>query len=125
VARVFNEQVLKVTGDPSSVDAEPAIAVANLLVDELLGGQSLTEARLTQIELYLSAHFVSISQRDGPLAAQVLGEATERYFNIYGAGFSSTRFGQQAMILDTSGILAEESSRAQNPGKKDAEFQVI
>jgi len=123
--RVSEDQVRGVTNEPSTVDASQAIDAATLFVDEELVGKGPSDARLVQIELYLAAHFLAITTREGPLAAETMGDASERYHNIYTAGLRSTRFGQQAVLLDTSGTLAAIASKSENLDKKDAEFTVI
>jgi hypothetical protein len=104
--------------------AQAAIPVAATLVTENLAGEGLSEATLRSIELYLAAHFTTLAWEKGPLAAVQIGEATERYHDIYKAGFSSTRFGQQALLLDTTGILSDMSANAASPMRR-AEFTVI
>jgi hypothetical protein len=106
--------------------AAPLIAecifVSATLVSENLSG--LSEATMRSIELLLAAHFANLSWEKGPLAAVRVGEAQERYHDIYKGGFGATRFGQQAMLLDTSGTLAGMSAAADKPTRK-AEFQVV
>jgi hypothetical protein len=90
-------------------DTTPFIATADLIVTEDLANAGLSQARLTQIELYLAAHFVCITEERGGVAAEKLGDASERY-NAPATGkdiggLATTRYGQQALALDTSGIL--------------------
>jgi len=125
VTRVTKAEVAAVAG--LSEEAEPAIAqavvVSATLVDENLAGTA-SEATLRSIELFLSAHFATLSWEKGPLAAVRVGEAQERYHDIYKAGFSATRFGQQALLLDKSGKLSEMSAAAMSP-QRTAEFEVV
>lgn len=123
--RVFEEQVRVVTGDGDAIDASQAIETASLIVDEELGSSALSEARLTQIELYLAAHFLSLTTTAGSLAAETLGDASERYHNIYAAGMRSTRFGQQVIMLDTTGRMAELAASAEMPTRQTAQITVI
>lgn len=125
MARVTEEQVRGVTGDGEEVDASQAIEVATLIVTEELGNSDLSEDRLKQVELYLAAHFQTLATREGPLAAQTVGETSERYHNIYAAGLRSTRFGQQVILLDTTGAMAEMAARAETPTRLPAQFSVI
>lgn len=126
MARVGQAEVRSIAGLPDQ--AAPAIItaipVASTLVTENLVGQGMTDATLKNIELFLAAHFATLSWEKGPLAAVQVGEATERYHDIYKAGFSSTRFGQQALLLDRSGILSDMSANATSPMRR-AEFTVI
>lgn len=126
--RVTEDQVRALVGEPDSVvDAAPAVDAASLLVTEELASRTLphSDERLALIELYLAGHFLYLTVREGALAAEVLGDATERYHNIYFAGLRSTRFGQQAILLDTSGVLAAIAAKAENLDRKDAQIQVI
>lgn len=97
----------------TSVDAQvilnSMITTASLLVDEILTvvTPALTTARLKRIELYLAAHFVALTEEKGSLTGEDFGDAEVTLANVYTAGFNSTRFGQMALVLDTSGKLKE------------------
>ena len=121
--RVIDEEVRKVLGDVN-YDTQMGIETAHILVDEQLLGKGLSAPMLRQIELYLAAHFASIMYTDGTLATQEVGEARERYHNIYKQGLQSTRYGQQAILLDTTGTLADLSAATESPRLR-AEFQVV
>jgi hypothetical protein len=124
-ARVINTEVWALTREPTTTDVDLPILLATTLVDEQLVGQGMTAATLKNIELLLAGHFTLITTENGPLAKKMIDVAAEGYHNVYKAGFLSTRFGQQAVVLDTSGKLAEMSDRAQNPNKRNAEFLVV
>jgi hypothetical protein len=127
--RVSQEEVRNFTGYPSTDDASQAIAIASLIVDEnLVSGVTLTDATRKQIELLLSCHFMAVSKEKGPLAAESIGGnsgASERYHNIYAAGLRSTKFGVQAILLDTSGTLALMTDKVENPNRRKALFTVV
>ena len=126
MARVTEAEVAVVVQlDEDSAILTSAIGTATLIVDEAITSASVTEARKKQIELFLAAHFSELSAKDGPLAANTMGEATERYHDIYKAGLRATRFGQQAIAIDNSGALATLADQSENPGKKSALFTVI
>lgn len=95
------------------------------MVDENLVGKGLSEVTLTHIELYLAAHFALLSLENGPLAKKMVGEANEGYHNVYGKGLLATRFGQQAILFDTTGTLSEIANRAQNTNRRTALFEVV
>lgn len=121
--RVTVAEVSKLTGIDATSDVIPlAIETANAIVDEYL--TTHTDAIQRQLELYLAAHFAKLASEQGPIASETLGDATERYHNIYEAGYKATRFGQQAILLDTTGTLSEMSAAAQKPMKK-ALFTVV
>lgn len=101
----------------------PFITVAQNLADEELAGKGLSGERIDSIVLYLSAHFVCLTEEFGGLRRSRLGESDESY-RVPGekdTGLASTRFGQNALMLDTSSTLASLST---NKGLK-ALFTVI
>lgn len=102
-------------------DTTPFIETAQLIVDEDLADSELSTERLDKIVLYLAAHFVCITEEKGGLKSERLGEASSSYaIPKQLAGYHMTRYGQQAMMLDTTGKLASDST-----GRLKALFQVI
>lgn len=82
------------------------IRQATMLVDEELVGKGLSDERLWAVELNLAAHFLTLTVERGGFRAAEIGEAREEYTNsVNQEKFSSTRFGQAAVSLDTSGTL--------------------
>jgi hypothetical protein len=124
-ARVTVTQVKTLTGGPTS-DPTQAIATANTLANHwLLPITGYPAPLLAQVELYLAAHFSELTTKNGPLASEGIDTAIERYHDIYKPGLRSTRFGQQAILLDYTGTLAEVADLAENPGRRKAIFQVV
>lgn len=121
-ARVEATQVkeLIVTSKDDAVIDTNFIETAHHLVDTHLSGKGLSEGTLTQIELYLAAHFLAIAEEQGAIMRDAYGDASTLWADVYGKGLHMTRFGQQAMLFDTSGTLAKL-----NTGKLRAEFRVI
>jgi hypothetical protein len=121
MARVEDAEVKEIV--PTTIeDISAFIISANIMVTDVLGDSGLSDDRLKEIERWLAAHFVAM--KDGGARAveeevgrsrRRMGEATRQ---ILGQGLKLTRFGQQAMILDTTGKLAEL-------GKASARFTVI
>ncbi len=118
--------VLEVPPALTDQSIEAFIADADLIVTESLGGKGLSSARLATIEKYIACHLiVQLSERGGLTSSQN-GESKDTYTPLSAMGnakingFALTRYGQQAMILDTTGTLKEMS----NPMKK-AQFRVI
>ena len=107
------------------VDLYVFMQSANVIVDDLLSTSSLSTGVLGLIEMYIAAHLYTVTEERGSLAAETVGDATERYHNTYKAGFGSTRFGQQAVVLDSTGILARESAKAEKSAIKSAVFRVL
>lgn len=124
MARVTEDEVLALFDPEPEIDMTGSIATANLLVTEELAGQGLSDSRLKQIELYLAAHFASLILEKGPVASVSLGDAKDAYHNVYKGGIASTRFGQQALTLDPTGILSNLSAKASNP-MLQAQFRVV
>jgi hypothetical protein len=88
------------------------LAAADLIINEDLAGTGLSAERLDVIKLNLASHFAVISNEKGGFASETVGESTNRYRvlsdKLY--GLSSTRFGQVAISLDTSGTLTKLST---------------
>lgn len=101
-------------------DTTPFIDTADLIVSEQLSGKGLTDARLKQIELYLAAHFAAITEERGALKSTKMGDSSDTYDNQAGFGLKLTRYGQQAISLDTSGTLSALGS-----GSLPALFRVL
>lgn len=112
---------------------DPFITVANLIVTEKLGNSGLGNSLLKEIERWLSAHFIYISNpaysssqknAKGVIVSERTGESSVTYSdvakNIYrNLGLlSSTTYGQQAITIDLTGTLA-------NLGKQRASISVL
>lgn len=119
---VTSDQV-KAIIETTITDTTPFIAIAQNLATEELVGEGLSAERLDNIVLYLSAHFVCLTSEGGGLKRSRLGESDESYKTPgdKDTGLASTRFGQTALMLDTSGKLAAMSA---NKGLK-ALFTVV
>ena len=103
----------------SRTDLQPFIIAANLLVTDVLGETDLLTAQLKEIERWLSAHFVSISDGgSGEVIEREIGETRIKYAVITGKNLGNTRYGQQALFLDTTGLLSKV-------GKSRARFDAL
>jgi hypothetical protein len=90
------------TGD----DLTPFIEVANLLVTDVCTSSSYSDSRLEHIERYLAAHFYAI-RVPRISSGTIRGGTTEKYEQIStDLGFSVTKYGQTAKVLDYKGNLA-------------------
>lgn len=93
---------------PSTLDTTPWITAANAVVNSINStcGTSFDETLLTQIELFLAAHFV------GTINPSQSSEKFENYAQTFHVGSSSLsgvmsdKYGQTANIL-AQGCLAE------------------
>ena len=104
-------------------NADGFLASANAFVNAKLLDKGLPSDLLDQVTLYLAAHLACLTEEGGGLKVDKLGDAQQSY-RVPGdkdTGFASTRFGQTAMIMDTSGTLAGMSA---NKGLK-ALFTVV
>ena len=68
---------------------------------------------LEEIERWLAAHLISITQ-ERQAKKEKVGEAEITYQGEYGVGLKSTTYGQTALMLDTCGGLANLGKKAIN-----------
>ena len=101
--------------DPVIVSIAPFIAAASALVDgverrsdTLDSDEQLDSARLEIIETWLAAHFYAI--RDPRPERERAGSVEVKHQTSVDLGLNVTHYGQQAMMLDTTGYLSEISS---------------
>jgi len=111
--RVTDDEV-KAIFPTNLTDLTPFITLAALTVDERLVGKGMTDARLKEIERWLAAHFATISDENGGVIRTRYGETQDYYNNNLGKFLSFTRYGQQVLVLDTSGTLAADENRAKS-----------
>ena len=117
--RVGPSEVRAICPLPESVDVQPFIVVASLTIDAHLTATGQSAALLTEIERWLAAHFACVQS---PRFVEV-GSGGERLrfeAGPLGEGLKSTRYGQQAIALDTSGVLARLAG-----GVQRASFAVL
>jgi len=112
MARTTAEEVLEIM-DTSLSDTQisPYIGLANRMVTSLLGGEGLSDQLLTDIELWLTAHFIAITKSRMGEKEQI-GEATIVYIGKFGMGFQSTPYGQMVLSLDSTGKIAATGKKA-------------
>lgn len=115
MARVTEAEV-KLIIDTQLTNIDLFIDTANIIVDEDLSDVGMSDVRLNKIELYLSAHFVCL--REKQLTSENFGSASETYQGKTGMNLQSTNYGQTAMMLDKSGTLV-------NVGKTRSRFSLL
>lgn len=129
MARVSHVEVKEIiaTSVADDVIDNNFIDTANVFVNEHLLGCGHSDAILKKIEMYLAAHFLSISgtgdadDAGGALKFSKMGDASESYDTSgLSDGLNSSRYGQQAIFLDNSGCLAALAST-----KNKAEFRIV
>lgn len=76
---------------------------ANVVVTGHLTGKGLSADQLRRIEKYIAAHLLIL--RDRRVATASVGQTRVRYQGRQQMHLNSTDYGQQAMLLDTSGCL--------------------
>ena len=117
--------ILEVPGDVSDDSLDAFANMAYIVVSEDLAGKGLSDARLTNIQKLLAAHFALAMTERGGLTSSRLGDAQDNYLtlspmgNAQITGFQLTRYGQQAVALDSSGTLLSISK-----GRLSSKFSV-
>lgn len=85
------------------------IRTAKLTVDNLLVGKATyTDATLTEIQLYLAAHYAASTVYRQSIREENL-TSNVSYNSIKGIGLDATMYGQQVKILDSDNILSDLS----------------
>lgn len=116
--RVTGAEVLEIINSTlSASEIAPFITAANLTVTAKLTGKGLSSNQLKEIERWLTAHLVYI--RDPKLVEEEIDETRDKN-NIpkMDMGLNGTPYGQQVLVLDTSGTMA-------NLGKRPAKIEAI
>lgn len=104
--RVTIDEVKSVI-DTDLIDARITVCIgtANNLVTSQCVGEGLSTDTLKEIERWLSAHFVAVVEpRIEREEADVVSASYVHSVDLY---LAATVWGQQAMLLDTSGSLSE------------------
>lgn len=104
MARTTPELVQSILKTKVDIDLEPMIEYATELVDDQCLNSGYTEPRLEKIERLLAAHFYCI--RDPRTTLEHAGSIRQFFENKVDLGLRLTRYGQQAIIMDTAGNLA-------------------
>lgn len=104
--RVTEADVEEIMGD-QSFSLDPYIDTAHRIVEDSLSGEGLSEATLTEIEKYYTAHIATL--RNPVVKREVIDDAEIEYMRTSGMGLLSTSFGQIVNQLDTTGILRQNS----------------
>ena len=99
-------------------EVAPFLASANTLVTEHLSGEGYSADLLKNIELWLAAHLVAI--RDPQVSKERYGDGEQTFHGKTGTGLSATLYGQQVLLFDTNGVLANMEK-----GIKEAVIEVI
>ena len=90
--------------DYSDPIMEAYITGANRIVTDNLGSSGLNEDSLAEIERWLSAHLLAVSQERFS-KKEGAGGASIEYAGEWKQGLSGTSYGQTAIALDSTGTL--------------------
>ena len=103
MARTTTAEV-KAIIDTDLTNLNPFIIPAGQLADQVAAADSsLAAATLAQIECWLAAHFTAM--RDPQAVKSTVGPTSFTYGGKTGMGLEFTRYGQMALLLDTTGTL--------------------
>lgn len=106
MARVSEGEVKRIIDTALTYDqVTPFLRAANNLVTSTLADEGYGAEDLRQIEAWLAAHFVAV--RDPRVKQEKIGDANVHYDGETGSGLASTRYGQQVLLLEYKGILAQ------------------
>jgi len=122
MARTTYAAVIKIIESDTTIttDMAPFIEVANVLITKVCTDYDETTdaVQLELIERWLAAHFYAIrDQRKDTEKAGPVSESNQYKVDLY---LAQTIYGQQAMLIDTSGLLA-----ALNKSMKDGLGAVV
>jgi hypothetical protein len=95
----------------SGFDSTKYIRWANVIVTTKLTGLGFSADYLKMIEEALAAHFVAIAKPENNIMREKIGDADAMYHGKSDMHLNFTKWGQQAMILDTSGTLSKLGKR--------------
>lgn len=106
-----NQKFVRDLINDESANVWAQISIASSIVDDHLADKGLSNGALAAIEAYLAAHFyhlhspnvVSEKYDHGAVTYEIGKNTTSD--NEFHNGYSSTRWGQQALDLDSSGTL--------------------
>lgn len=112
------EQVFSIMDGPEDTDSlAPFIDMGNALVNDLASEDTdgeLSDTTLLQIEILVSAHFAEMLHHQYASHSE-LG-ASARFQGQFDKGLESTKYGQNALLLDRTGYLRELSKGIERGG---------
>ena len=107
----------------TDVKIDACILGATKLVDLVSSEGGITDSdHLKEIERWLAGHFVKVV--DVRSSEEKEFDATQKFQYKVDLNFNQTQYGQQALVLDTSGYLAS-LQRAAESGAGDASLEAI
>lgn len=119
VYRTDEDKVRSIVDNTATIDMTPFIRIANRLVSKVDTNDEdnlLDDGDLQELETWLAAHFYA--HRDQLLTSKSTSGASGSFQGQTGMFFSSTQYGQTALLLDVTGYLSALQQMAQNGRKK-------
>lgn len=116
--RVTEDELQSIIDAESGADLQIFIDIASPWVDEVFKSTTLVASQLKSIELYLSAHLATLTLEGARVTMEKTGQSSIQFASFSGEGLKSTRFGEIAIALDTSGKLISSTL-------EKARFQVL
>lgn len=103
-------QIIILQSDITDTQVDVFINQANLFVTSVFSGDTTVSADiLKEIERNISAHFLhALDPRE---EEKTINKARSKYSGQYGMRLEATTYGQNALLLDPTGKLAEASTR--------------
>ena len=96
---------IKAIADLSGSNLSVFIEMAVIYIDEYLLDKGLSDSILRLIAKNLAAHFALL--KEGQVKSETIGPSSTTFNMVSGLGLKSTTFGQMALSLDSSKILAK------------------
>lgn len=93
--------------DRDATALEPFVAIAATFTDQYLAGKGLSDAVLKEVQRYLAAHFLFVTDA-GVHETLAIEDIRERFTKSEKTpGLFDSRWGRTAVMLDPSGTLSE------------------
>lgn len=99
------KQIIDIDSTILDADIDVHINAANRIITKYVTASEMSTADLKECERWLSAHFVAMG-RDPISDEEKAGPVGETKGHRLEVGLNNTRYGQMAMVIDTSGALA-------------------
>ena len=110
MARVTSAEVIEIMDEvDSGTDLTPFITAGNIVVTNTLGGEGLAASLLKEIERWFVAHLAVSKYRRAE--NEKIGDASVKYQGQAGKGLEGSTYGQQVLLLDTTGKMASIGKR--------------
>lgn len=101
---ITDSEVIEISASSSS-DLTPFIRVANSIITAHFADTDLSDELIREIAIYLAAHFAFL--HEGQVKSEKIGASSTTFNLATDLALMSTTFGQQAIFLDSSGVLAQ------------------